>query len=334
MLADFGISKSLRLAEKSSTTTIPCRGTTSYLAPEFHGPGSPTKLNHEALLSADVWSAGVVVFQIMSDGLHPYDRGAGDMFRKKLGDKNPFTIHHQPVTLLGFQNELAKNVVLPMLAREPKRRPSIDTVRTHPYFQSAESWLNFLREFTEIMGCRKIDVPRELKEKYEEGAALVFTDAEEYRDNEEVFSTLDWRTRLSPKAQRLYVALNEHALRERKKSRDKDENGFFHVVNTYKIDSVLGLARFFRNFDQHHVQYPEHCREIFGREHPSPEDVVDFINAQFSRFFVHTFTRPRLHEVGRAGRGGGLEGKSTGRRVRRGGYGSSAGSAAAPRQGD
>ena len=97
--------------------------------------GSPPYMAPEVLLGnytelCDVWSAGVILYEMLS-GTLPFE----DIDREKLFDK----IHHQPINYHTPQwkkvSLLAIQTLKPFLERDPKKRLSAATIVGGPWFR-------------------------------------------------------------------------------------------------------------------------------------------------------------------------------------------------------
>ena len=115
--------------------------------------------------------AGIVVFYIVTKGLHPF--GAEPDRQRNL-------IDGQPVYLNKLIDPSARDLISWMLGHDPKERPSAVQALKHPYLQSAEQQFKMLGEVGNQREVKSDDkdsnVVRELNSK----------------------DATDWRTRISP----------------------------------------------------------------------------------------------------------------------------------------
>ncbi|XP_077972688.1 uncharacterized protein LOC144427389 [Styela clava] len=120
-IGDFGISEVI----ESKTQTVYTRkglGTDGYRPPESFVDGFPTSQK------TDIYSLGVIVYYVWSDGKHPF----GD--ERDLW--NHFMKNHKNLNLDGLlvpDNEVAKDLLEWMLQFVPRKRPMINEVLSHKY---------------------------------------------------------------------------------------------------------------------------------------------------------------------------------------------------------
>jgi len=119
-LADFGLSS---LSEASSMMRSQC-GTPIYMAPEMlqrrpYGAG------------VDVWSAGIVMYTVLSGTLPFYAENHGDFLDLLLSEAVSF-----PEDEWGGISREATDLISGMLAVDPKRRLSVEEVLDHPWMRA------------------------------------------------------------------------------------------------------------------------------------------------------------------------------------------------------
>ncbi|KAH8056239.1 protein kinase [Aureococcus anophagefferens] len=122
-------------------------GTTAYEAPELLEAG---KNKDDAAAAAcwtdpavDVWALGVVLFVALV-GAHPFDLDgayekdadlAANVLRCCPGDAAPTCLRDARV--VGFLSPAALDLLGSMLARDPRKRPSLEECLSHPWFHGA-----------------------------------------------------------------------------------------------------------------------------------------------------------------------------------------------------
>jgi calcium-dependent protein kinase len=127
---DFGLAG--KLPPKGETLARRC-GTPSYMAPEV------IERNYGS--QADVWSAGVVAYQLLSGRLPFVDKvnsrpNAKEVFRAILEDEIDLESEPWPSV-----SEEAKDFVRKLLDRDPESRPTARAALLHPWLtQSTASW--------------------------------------------------------------------------------------------------------------------------------------------------------------------------------------------------
>jgi len=129
-LADMGLGKQLSLARSSFDSVV--SGSVGWQAPEVLNAngGRLTK-------AVDVFSAGCVMFFVLTKGQHPF----GETVERELN------IAHGRMDLsaLSFSPE-ARDLIGCMLHSDPSLRMSAEDVVAHPFFWSSEQQLQFLLE--------------------------------------------------------------------------------------------------------------------------------------------------------------------------------------------
>jgi 5'-AMP-activated protein kinase catalytic alpha subunit len=115
-IIDFGLSNTHEGGRMLSTAC----GSPCYAAPEmiagkkYFGP------------SADIWSAGVVLFTLIAGYLPFEDPSTGALYKKILAG------NYAPPTWASLE---ARNLLSLILNTDPNSRADVNTIRTHPWFQ-------------------------------------------------------------------------------------------------------------------------------------------------------------------------------------------------------
>ena len=119
-IIDFGLTTKYNDAWPMSLLDVHC-GTALYMAPEI-------SMKQEYSKSIDVWSWGIIMYNLISGGLHPlHIRGQSfETFQKKLENQEPFHFTN------AF-SELARDLITKMTSYSPVHRYTIDQVIKHPW---------------------------------------------------------------------------------------------------------------------------------------------------------------------------------------------------------
>lgn len=119
-LADFGFAK------RGSNLKTTC-GTPAYVAPEVITKGRRTSYTNKV----DIWSAGVIIFLLLSGDLPFYDQNDARMFKmiREL----------EPAWHRFGGNETAKKLVMSMLNKDPEKRISADLALMHPWITGEDA---------------------------------------------------------------------------------------------------------------------------------------------------------------------------------------------------
>ena len=88
-IIDFGLSEKYVLADDESIK----KGTLFYMAPEVVSNGKITK-------SVDMWAVGIIIFQLLSGGEHPYSVTSIDP-KDKNGKILGRSLHHREARDIG-----------------------------------------------------------------------------------------------------------------------------------------------------------------------------------------------------------------------------------------
>lgn len=130
-LIDFGISKVIRNDTTSILSEEQC-GTVNYMSPE-----AVTQNKSKVARSSDIWSLGCILYEMAHSRppLHEYP----NLIQKiqKLQEYSEFKY--------SSKNKLAVMVMKECLVRDPKKRPTIDSLLNHR-FLTGEICIEFLRE--------------------------------------------------------------------------------------------------------------------------------------------------------------------------------------------
>lgn len=127
-LIDFGLSNVLNLDTSSCTTVC---GSPAYVAPEM-------LLDQPYTTSADIWSAGVLLFGICSGYVPFEDNNIGRLIQKVLAD--------EPVYPMSFSPSLT-DLIKKMLTKDPNKRISISGIKNHPWFTTDDSGKILIHNF-------------------------------------------------------------------------------------------------------------------------------------------------------------------------------------------
>ncbi|KAK3567371.1 hypothetical protein QTP86_019898 [Hemibagrus guttatus] len=143
-LADFGISRRLKLGETTCRTSP--AGTKYWKARETLEEDS----NSGYKRSSDVQVAGMLIYYILSHGHHPF--GTGARCESNILD-GKYSLEH-------LEDELAKDLVKWMISHEPKDRPIVEETLRHPFFWPNKDKVDYLKKLgneKEVGNCRNAD---------------------------------------------------------------------------------------------------------------------------------------------------------------------------------
>ncbi|CAB1342331.1 unnamed protein product, partial [Coregonus sp. 'balchen'] len=135
-ISDFGMSKQLADGRQSYSMRSGALGTIGWNAPEVldeSRKGNPTS-------AVDIFSAGCVFYYVLTGGKHPFGEP-----KRRAGN-----IEDGEYKLDGLQKDkhediMAEHLIKYMVTKEPKWRPSAESVLEHPFFWSLEKQLQFFQ---------------------------------------------------------------------------------------------------------------------------------------------------------------------------------------------
>jgi len=114
---DFGLSNVLNQTTSSLNTAC---GSSAYVAPEM-------LMNQPYTQSADIWSAGILLYAINASHLPFEDKNVTRLIDKVL--------HESPVFPVGFSTHLT-DLITKMLSKNPEQRITLEGIIQHPWFTS------------------------------------------------------------------------------------------------------------------------------------------------------------------------------------------------------
>jgi len=137
-LSDFGFSKIAKTGGNSmANTTNSYHGTLAYSAPETLS-NSGGKF-HKASEKSDIYSLGLVIYFVLTDGQHPF----GNDLTKTLQGKEP--------TLEAVRDSVFKQLLETMLKQDRNERISVDGIVVHPAFFDEAEKLDYIEKCYEIL---------------------------------------------------------------------------------------------------------------------------------------------------------------------------------------
>ncbi|CAG8458080.1 1394_t:CDS:2 [Funneliformis mosseae] len=206
LISDFGLCKKLE-GDSSSfhNTTNNAGGTIGWRAPELLSPSIPPspdgnnnnnvdsvwtsvdRLNDNSFTSSsstgsdydngqprrvtkaiDIFSTGCLFYYVLSGGDHPF----GDRYSREI---NILKGVYELTKLDGMGEEgiEAKDLIMRMIERDPKKRPKAETVMLHPYFWSPSKRLGFLQDASDRFEIEEREPPSPLLQRLEQGAVNI-----------------------------------------------------------------------------------------------------------------------------------------------------------------
>jgi len=120
-VGDLGLATKLATSDEKRKTIC---GTPNYIAPEVID-GNKEKRGHS--FEVDIWSMGVICYTLLI-GKPPYEsKDVKSTYQRILANKYSFP-SHVPIS------EYARDLITRMLQSVPDKRPSLKTIKMHPFF--------------------------------------------------------------------------------------------------------------------------------------------------------------------------------------------------------
>ncbi|ESO84211.1 hypothetical protein LOTGIDRAFT_108604, partial [Lottia gigantea] len=172
MISDFGLCKKLAAGRMSFSQRSGAAGTEGWIAPEMLDEDQRTTC------AVDIFSAGCVIYYVMSGGKHPF----GESLRRQAnilgGESSLVHIHGDDYVVL-------RSVVESMIKFNPDERPSAKAVLKHPFFWSREKQLMFFQ-----------DVSDRIEKETEDNLVVQRLETDAY-----MIVKYDWRKNIGPELQ-------------------------------------------------------------------------------------------------------------------------------------
>lgn len=129
-LADFGLSKRLTFIKKdfTNTSTTNPSGTIGWMAPEVYQSESYD-------FKVDIWALGLIFGYTLSGGKHPFGHDPDERQRRIKKQKEIMLQIQEHLKKSYSHDSVALTLIQPMLAMEPKNRPTIEEVQSNDFFK-------------------------------------------------------------------------------------------------------------------------------------------------------------------------------------------------------
>ncbi|WAQ95754.1 ERN1-like protein [Mya arenaria] len=136
MISDFGLCKKLAIGRISFSRRSGAAGTEGWIAPEMLDEDKRTTC------AVDIFSAGCVMFYVLTKGKHPFGHSLRRQANILTGD---FNIDSLPMTDFCVRKKLIED----MIDFDPDSRPTAKAVLKHPFFWSREKQLGFFQNVSD-----------------------------------------------------------------------------------------------------------------------------------------------------------------------------------------
>ncbi|CAG8436084.1 13443_t:CDS:10 [Rhizophagus irregularis] len=192
----------------------------------------------------DIFSAGCLFYYVLSGGDHPF----GDRYSREINIlKGVYEL--SKLDGMGEEGIEAKDLIMRMIERDPKKRPKAEIVMLHPYFWSPSKRLGFLQDASDRFEIEERDPPSPLLQRLEQGAVDIIGP--------------DWYKRID----RIVV---ENLGKYRK----------------YDGSRVRDLLRALRNKKHHYQDLPDHVKRSLGE---IPDGFLFYFTSRFPQLMLHVY---------------------------------------------
>ncbi|KAG9341477.1 hypothetical protein JZ751_019287 [Albula glossodonta] len=164
-ISDFGLGKQMDMDRNSYSNTSGEVGSLCWMAPEVIN-----RKSDRLGCSVDIFSAGSVIYFVLSEGGHPFGTSTLDIiknishFQFTLDKLNPHTHAHV----------LARPLIERMLSMDPNARPSAQEALDNPLFWDAWDQLDYIQDASDMLISEK--APSDILTKLEANSSAVFQD--------------------------------------------------------------------------------------------------------------------------------------------------------------
>nr|XP_039259739.1 sensor for unfolded proteins in the ER ire1-like isoform X1 [Styela clava] len=305
-IIDFGISKEFALDEnKTITRSSGFSGTLGWVASEMC-PDDRSK-EFEAWVKADLYSLGLVIYFIFTDGEHPYQ---GDRFDKhqsiKMKKKPNFSVIEDAKQF--HERYLLIDLLKIMLSHEPDARPGIEKILQHCFTWKEKKKMNFIhvchRYFEQPCDEDKEMPKRKAKRKLESNGSVEQRMAYVVKESIDTYSSDDSqdsvqfdppneevpqdnnelvRTKKEDEAlKRIYEIVSENWVELILKKLEDPNDG---NCNPYK-NSFTDLVRCIRNT---HEYYDKKSKIVKSKLGSKDRGMWNFFALNFPELFIYLF---------------------------------------------
>ncbi|XP_077969581.1 uncharacterized protein LOC144424293 isoform X2 [Styela clava] len=312
-IIDFGISKEFALDENNTITkSSGFSGTLGWVAPEMCSDDRSKEF--EAWVKADIYSLGLLIYFIFTDGKHPYQGDANDKHQSIKNKKRPdFSVIENDKEF--HDRYLLIDLLRAMLSHEPDDRPAIREILQHCFTWNDEKKMNFIhvchkhfeqpydhdpklaskksRKALNIIGTveqkmayfdreiKKEDKSLDTHSRDDDSEDSVQFDRREEapKDNDEPERTEEEKKAL----ERIFEIIGEDWVTLIKEKLEDPNSG--NNQRPYE-NSFTDLVRYIRNSHEHFEERPEKVKSKLGSKN---EGMWKFFASKFPEFFSHSF---------------------------------------------
>ncbi|XP_035704020.1 serine/threonine-protein kinase ppk4-like isoform X2 [Folsomia candida] len=246
-IADFGISREVESIDEGGVT-MHVAGSHGWMAPETSNKYS----GH-----GDIFSFGLIIFYTMSyNHRHAFEEKGyksetawTSSLNQKISTNDSPHWHY----LEEIEDAVSlRNLLTPLLSKEPNSRPKIDLVLEHPFFWDGLKFIKFITDTANELKKVKKELRSELDEKYDAFCMTLFK------------THVNWKMRLCDLVRLNLLVKSNHS-------------------KTYDAGSVLSLIEFIRDKEQHAVEWRQ------SQDLVELRDVLGTTDEAYGEYFTQHF---------------------------------------------
>ncbi|XP_077972389.1 serine/threonine-protein kinase/endoribonuclease IRE1-like [Styela clava] len=282
-IIDFGISKEFALDEnKTITKSTGFSGTLGWVASEMCS--NDRSKNFEAWVKADIYSLGLLIYFIFTNGQHPY-QGSPAVRHVKIQNKEKPNFSAIENDEEFHDKYLLIDLLKAMLSHEPADRPGITKILQHFFTWNEEKKVIFISDCQQYFGqpCDEVKIlRRKAKRQLEINGTVEQRMA--YIDRESINSSVDsekhvWTEEERKALERIHEIIGEDWVKLIKEKLEDPRS------ESYK-NSFTDLVRYIRNTHAHFDEKPEKMKAKLGSRN---KGMWNFFASNFPEFFPHLF---------------------------------------------
>ncbi|XP_077972327.1 uncharacterized protein LOC144427274 [Styela clava] len=274
-IIDFGISKEFALdGKKTITRSTGFSGSYGWVASEMCSDNRSKEF--DAWVKADIYSLGLLIYFIFTDGKHPYQGSPASRHAKIENKEQPdFSVIENEKEF--HDRYLLIDLLKAMLSHEPDARPGITKILQHCF-----TW-NAVKKMSFIHVChRYFEQPCDEDRKNSDDSQdpVQFDRSEKApKDNDEPVRTKEEEKAL----QRIHGIIGGDWVESIKEKLEDPNSG--NNERPYE-NSFTDLVRYIRNTHEYYYKKPEEVKSKLGSKN---EGMWKLFTSNFPEFFIHLF---------------------------------------------
>ena len=273
LISDFGLSRKIVESESSFHATAKAAGTLGWRAPEIifneesqmfrdelRGGDSTATGPMKIGRSVDIFAAGLIFYFVLSEGQHAFGPRLvreSNISQGRLQIKSNLSVE-------------AENLILRMLRRKGKDRPSAEEVLRHPFFWNSEKRLEFICAVSDVLEAEEQLAKKAQIEDAPPGFNAPAVVELPMRDAIDQISVITGDTKHSA----------WHKELDRQVFQDLTKHRY------YMVNKVHDLLRAIRNKRNHFHESPDQVKEIIGA---SPSEAWEYFERRYPGMLMECY---------------------------------------------